>query len=415
MRVLVLGTGGREDALVWKIAQSPLVTSIFAAPGNPGTAERAVNLPCDMSPAAVLELVRDYDIELLVVGPEGPLAAGVADFVRAGKTDCLVFGPDKAASRLEWSKGYAKDFMLRHGIPTAEATYYPRLSGVFSGKADIKIPCVIKTDGLAGGKGVVVCLSETDVREARETLPLDKPAVVEEYLVGREMSLHFITDGKRYHLLDLAEDHKQLYDGDLGPNTGGMGTYSPLSGLPADMANQARRIADLTVAGLTSDGISYSGVIFAGLMLTAQGLKVLEYNCRFGDPETQVMLPRLDCDLVPYLAGAAAATLPAEPPGVIPEAAVCVVGCGGGYPGQSSRGIPIEGIAEARAGGNLVFHAGTAMENGRLVTAGGRVINVVGLGSDQEHAANSAYEGIAKIRFEGLHYRRDIGRSRKGV
>lgn len=411
--MLVLGGGGREDALVWKISQSPLVTEIFAAPGNPGTAERAVNLPCDLSPSSVLELVRELQIELLVVGPEGPLAAGVADLIRAEERNCLVFGPGREASRLEWSKSYAKEFMLRYGIATAESTHYRRLGDLFASGNEIVLPCVIKTDGLAAGKGVVVCLSDADISEARESLPLDKPAVMEEYLVGREISLHFLTDGKKHHLLELAEDHKQLYDGDLGPNTGGMGTYSPLSGLPSDIHAQAQRLADLTIAGIKSDGLDYRGVIFIGLMLTEQGLKVLEYNCRFGDPETQVILPRMGCDLVPYLAGVAAGSLPEAPPDFITEAAVCVVGCGGEYPRRSSRGVPIGGIDEARALGNLVFHAGTAMENGRLVTAGGRVVNVVGLGRDTEQAAAIAYRGMETIRFEGMQYRRDIGRRRK--
>ncbi|HSL93526.1 MAG TPA: phosphoribosylamine--glycine ligase, partial [Bacillota bacterium] len=367
MRVLVLGGGGREDALVWKIAQSSRVSRIFAAPGNPGTAERATNLPCDMSPGAVLKLVREQNIELLVVGPEVPLAEGVADLVQAEASHCLVFGPDREACRLEWSKGYAKEFMNRHGIPTAQARQYERLADFFAEGNAGGLPYVIKTDGLAAGKGVVVCLTDADVSDARATLPLDKPAVVEEYLRGREISLHFITDGHNYHMLELAEDHKQLYDGDAGPNTGGMGTYSPLCDLPADMSAQARRIADQTMAGLFADGITYRGVIFIGLMLTEQGLKVLEYNCRFGDPETQVIVARLDCDLVPYLTGAAAGSLPSEAPGFVPDAATCVVACGGEYPRRSSNGEAIHGVADAKALGNLVFHAGTAITDGKLV------------------------------------------------
>jgi phosphoribosylamine--glycine ligase len=304
--------------------------------------------------------------------------------------------------------------MKRHDIPTADSRQFDRLGDFFAEDTDVRqLPYVIKTDGLAAGKGVVVCLSDADVTEARETLPLDKPAVIEEYLVGREISLHFVTDGTNYHLLELAEDHKQLHDGDTGPNTGGMGTFSPLWDLPANMEAQARGIVDQTMAGLRADSISYRGVIFVGLMLTEQGLKVLEYNCRFGDPETQVILPRLDCDLVPYLKGAAAGILPYDAPSFVPDAAVCVVACGGEYPRKSSRGEVISGVNEARALGKLVFHAGTAIAEGKLVTSGGRVINVVGLGKDTEQAATAAYEGIAMINFSGMHYRRDIGRRRR--
>lgn len=410
MRVLVLGGGGREHALVWKIAQSPLLSRLFAAPGNPGTAEVAENIPCpDLSPQTVIKFVREYGIELVVVGPEVPLAEGVADIVRLQSNGCEVFGPDRAACKIEWSKSHGKDFMLRHGIPTASYRHYDRLADAIADLVDMPLPYVIKTDGLAAGKGVVVCHSSADVEQAMSSLSADEPAVVEEFLQGRELSLHFITDGANYHMLELAEDHKQLYDGDIGPNTGGMGAYSPLHDLPDSVMSEAGRIADATMRGLKRDGLDYRGVIFAGLMLTEQGLKVLEYNCRFGDPETQVMLPRFASDILPYLWGAAVGKLPAEAPQVDPKPAVCVVACSGGYPQRSSHGEQITGVGNARARGTLVFHAGTAVADGHLVTKGGRILNVVGRGKDLDQAILEAYSGISLVGFSGMQFRGDIG------
>lgn len=415
MRVLILGSGGREHALAWKLSQSPLLAALFVAPGNPGTLEVAENLPIqDMANGTVVSLVKKHDIDLLVIGPEVPLAAGVVDAVRADAPQCRVFGPTRAAARLEWSKEFGKEFMRRHGIPTAQ---YSRFSGLAEAERvlpDMKPPFVMKTDGLASGKGVVVCHTDTDVRSACRVLPPEQPLIVEEYLSGRELSLHFITDGERYHLLELAEDHKQLLDGDGGPNTGGMGTVSPLAWVDSSLLRQAKDIAERTVAGLKADSLPYRGALFVGLMNTPQGLKVLEYNCRFGDPETQVMLARMEGDLLPYLWGAAEGILPDPAPTATAQTAVCVVVCGSQYPALPSRGEEITGLSGARDRGNIIFHAGTAQREDMLVSAGGRILNIVGLGGDLEEARSKAYAGVAEISLAGMQYRRDIG-VRKGV
>ncbi|MBT9176461.1 MAG: Phosphoribosylamine--glycine ligase [Firmicutes bacterium] len=415
MRVLLLGSGGREHALAWKIAASPLFTALYIAPGNPGTALFGENVECDiLDPAAVTELTRRLQIDLLVVGGEAPLAAGVADAVRYDYPACAVFGPGKVGAELEWSKAYAKDFMQKYGLPTAEYRCFATAAEARAYLITAPLPVVVKADGLAQGKGVVIAKTRAEALVAPDHMPVEGQVIVEEYLVGREASVFVLTDGQRCHVLPATEDHKQLYDGDTGPNTGGMGAYSPVAYWSTKLQAESETIALRTLAGLKAEGVDYRGVIFLGLMVTASGIKLLEFNARFGDPECQVLMVKLASDILPYLHGAARGELPPDPLEWSQAHVALVVACGGGYPEAPSRGLPITGIAEAEAAGSLVFHAGTAVSDGRLVTNGGRILNVVDSGETLALALDKAYNGLKFISFPGMHYRRDIGRRKDG-
>ena len=415
--VLLVGGGGREHALAWKLARSPRLGRMVAAPGNPGIATHARCVPVkDTAVDELVALARQERPDLVVVGPEVPLAMGLADRLRAA--GFAVFGPSAAAARLESSKAFSKDLMARHGIPTARFRTFQDGAAARRHAREIGGPLVVKADGLAAGKGVLVCRS---LEEADQALALcfeerafgasGLTVVVEEFLEGEEASFFAIADGAAVLPLVAAQDHKTVFDGDRGPNTGGMGAYSPAPVMTDAM--QDRVMAEIVrpvIAAMAKEGAPYSGVLYVGLMITREGPKVIEFNCRFGDPECQAIMPRLEEDLLALLQ--AAATGQGLPTALSwsPQASVCVVMTSAGYPGRYETGRPITGVdAAVKLPGVHVFHAGTAMTGDTLVTAGGRVLGVQALGRDVTAAIRSAYAGVERIRFEGAHYRRDIG------
>ena len=417
LRVLVVGGGGREHALAWKLAQSPRLGVLFAAPGNPGIARVAqcVTVRAD-DVTAVADLADRERIDLTIVGPEAPLALGLADLLLARGRP--VFGPSRAAAALESSKVFAKELFARHGIATARFAVFDRPDAARGFVRDLGGRAVVKADGLAAGKGAVVC---TDVEEADRAIrdlmerrifgEAGARVVVEEYLEGEEVSVFALTDGRTVCPLASAQDHKAAFDGDRGPNTGGMGAYSPAPVLDPSLAGEVTRtVLEPTIHAMAAEGRVYRGVLFAGLMLTAAGVRLLEYNVRFGDPECQVLMLRLAEDLLPLCQAVAEGHGLPTSVAWRPEAAVCVVLASGGYPGEYATGFPIEGLDRAEAHpGVAVFHAGTALRDGRLLTAGGRVLGVTALDADIPSAVAAAYAGAGEIRFEGVHYRRDIG------
>jgi len=415
--VLLVGGGGREHALAWKLAQSPGLGRMIAAPGNPGIAAHARCVPIkDTAIDQIVALAQQERPDLVVVGPETPLALGLADRLRAA--GLAVFGGSAAAARLESSKAFAKDLMARHRIPTARFGTFRDAAAARRHCREMGAPLVVKADGLAAGKGVVVCqtLEEADravaqCLEARAFGDSGLTVVIEEFLVGEEASFFALSDGTGVLPLVAAQDHKTVYDGDRGPNTGGMGAYSPTPVMDADMQERVmREIVRPSIAAMAAEGAPYTGVLFVGLMITREGPKVIEFNCRFGDPECQAILPRLEDDLLALLL--AAATGKGLPPalGFSRRSSVCVVMTSAGYPGAYQTGRAITGVAAA-AGlpGVNVFHAGTALAGGALVTAGGRVLGVQALGVDVAAAVRTAYAAVERIRFDGAHYRRDIG------
>lgn len=411
MRVLLLGGGGREHALGWKLAQSDHLTELVSAPGNPGLATLGRCLPrLDITdPAAVVEAAEAAD--LVVVGPEAPLAAGVVDALEA--KGIPAFGPTAAGARLEASKRYAKDVMLRSGVPTASAAAFTNAGEATAYLAAMTGPYVVKADGLAAGKGVLAT-DDLIAAQAWARLCLDghfgdagTTVLVEEYLEGREVSLFALCDGERALMLQPARDYKRLDDGDGGPNTGGMGCYSPVADLPPGLIDETRHtVIEPVLATLAGDGVTYRGFIYAGLMLGHDGINVLEFNCRMGDPETQAVLPRLDEDLLELVAS----PLPDRELRWRDNAAVDVVLAAGGYPERPQTGASIHGLDDLAARPDvLVFHAGTNRgPDGSLQVAGGRVLNVVGLGDTVEEARAAAYDAASAIDFEGMQYRKDI-------
>jgi phosphoribosylamine--glycine ligase len=414
MKILVIGSGGREHALVWKLKQSPRATQVFCAPGNGGISRDATCVPIKITEhAALIEFARKEGIALTVVGPDDALAAGlVDDFQKAG---LRIFGPAQRAAQLESSKVFAKDFMVRHGIPCARSASFEDPSEAQRYAQRIQAPMVIKADGLALGKGVLICNSQWQaalaihqIMDQRLFGDAGRRVVIEEFLEGEECSIHALVDGRSYLLFPGAQDHKRALDGDEGLNTGGMGTFSPPSHLfTPDLELRIRaEVLDRFIAGLEKDGLDFRGMLFPGLMITNDGPKVLEFNCRFGDPETQVLLMRLDTDLFELLNATVDRQLAARTAKWKPEAAVCVVMASGGYPGKYATGKAIEGLD--RVNDATVFHAGTRLENGRNVTAGGRVLGVTALGPTLAAARDSAYSAVSRIHFEGAHFRRDI-------
>jgi phosphoribosylamine--glycine ligase len=397
VKVLVVGSGGREHALAWKLAQAPALSQLHAAPGNPGIAKLGDCHPVRAEDGeSLLGLARSLEVDLAVIGPEAPLVAGVADELR--HAGVAVLGPGRAAARIEGSKGFAKDVMAAAGVPSAE-----RL-------AVARPPCVIKADGLAAGKGVFVCRTTQELDEGlRAAAAFPGPLVIEELLEGEEVSLLGLSDGRTVVPLPPAQDFKRIGEGDTGPNTGGMGSYSPVPQLGADEAEGLLdRIHRPVVEELARRGSPFVGVLFAGLMLTQSGPKVLEFNCRFGDPETQSILPRLEGDVLEALAAAAAGDVSGVEIAASDEAAVTIVLAGAGYPEGSDTGTAIEGVEEAAATGALVFHAGTAVQGDRLVTNGGRILGVTGVGETIAAARELAYAACELISFDGVRYRRDI-------
>lgn len=416
MKVLLVGGGGREHALAWKIAQSPLVERLLAAPGNPGIARQAecVAVKADDVDGLVRLAVAE-NVDLTVVGPEIPLVAGLAD--RLADKGRAVFGPSARAAALEGSKAFGKDVMVRHGVPTARFGTFDDATAARRWCRELGVPLVVKADGLAAGKGAIVCatLAEADdaiaaCMERREFGAAGARVVIEEFLPGEEASFFALVAGEDAVPLGAAQDYKTVWEGDRGPNTGGMGAFAPVTSVDAHMgARIMREIVRPTVSALAREGAPYRGVLYCGLMLTGDGPKVIEFNCRFGDPECQVLMTRMDGDLVPALDDVARGKAPA-PPGTS-GAAACVNLVSGGYPGPYATGLPIAGLAEAEARPDVhVFHAGTTVKDGRLVTAGGRVLSVTASAADVATAVATAYEATARIRFDGMHYRKDIGR-----
>jgi phosphoribosylamine---glycine ligase len=397
VKVLVVGSGGREHALAWKLSQSEDCEELHAAPGNPGIAKIGHCHPVRAEDGeGLLGFCGEHEIDLVVVGPEAPLVAGLADQLR--HAGVAVLGPSAAAARIEGSKTFAKEVMASAGVPTAE-----RLSVA-------RPPCVIKVDGLAGGKGVFVCRTQTELDEGlRAAAALGGALLIEELLEGEELSLLAICDGQNAVPLAPAQDFKRLEDGDQGPNTGGMGSYSPVPGIgAAEVEELLETVHRPVLAELSRRGAPFVGVLYAGLMLTDSGPRVLEFNCRFGDPETQSILPRLDADLLPALAAAAAGDLGGDELATGDRATVTVVLVGADPLDRGDRGTPIEGVEDAESTGALVFHAGTALHDGRLVTNGGRILNVTGTGETVADARAAAYEAASRIHFAGMHYRKDI-------
>lgn len=417
MKVLVVGGGGREHALVRKIAESPQVTRLFCAPGNAGIAAEAelVNIPADTI-AELATFARSERIDLTVVGPEVPLTEGIVDeFIGQG---LRIFGPSRAAARLEGSKSFAKELMRKTGIPTAAAATFTEPAAALDYLKESAVPVVVKADGLAAGKGVIIARDRAEAAAAVRMMLQEKvfgkagnKVLIEEYLEGEEVSVLAFTDGETVIPLVSAQDHKRVYDGDQGPNTGGMGAYSPAPAYTPEMAAEVySRILVPTVAAMAAEGCQYRGVLYAGLMLTAAGPRVLEYNARFGDPETQVILPRLESDLVEIMEAIIDGTLAQTEIRWREESAVCVVMAAGGYPGKYEKGKVITGLSEAASQpGVTILHAGTALADGKIVTAGGRVLGVTALGADIRSAIDRAYAAAARIDFAGAHYRRDIG------
>lgn len=419
MKVLIVGSGGREHALVGKVAHEKAVTELLCAPGNAGIARHARLVSIESSNVdALCALAAHESIDLTIVGPELPLDRGIVD--RFGLDGLRILGPSQRASQLECSKVFAKDFMARHGIPTAryrvcESAHDARTvlaSGEFG------FPVVLKADGLAAGKGVVVAADAVEadaaVRAAMEERQFGDAGtrlVVEECLTGPEVSFFALCDGTRAVPLTSAQDHKRVFDGDRGPNTGGMGAFAPSPLLDAELqAVVMREIVEPVLRGMRAEGTEYRGFLYAGLMLTCAGPKVIEFNVRFGDPEAQAVMPLVDGDILPLLSSAADGSLGSHAPRMKDQVSVGVVIASGGYPGPVKSGLPIQGLDEAeRVKGVTVYHAGTAMKDNRIVTAGGRVLTVVAAGADFAEARERAYEAAARISFEGMQYRRDIG------
>lgn len=415
MNVLLLGSGGREHALAWKIAASPLLTKLYAVPGNPGIGAEAELAKLDVTDhAAVASFCREKKIDLVVVGPEGPLVAGIADDLRA--ENIRVFGPSKAAARLEGSKGFTKDLCARYGIPTAA---YGRFNDLASAKTYVEetgAPIVIKADGLAAGKGVTVAMTLDEAQAALDACfegsfgAAGAEVVVEEFMTGEEASFFCLCDGTTALPFGTAQDHKRVGEGDVGPNTGGMGAYSPAPVMTPEMIERTmREIIEPTMRGMAELGAPFAGILFAGLMITAKGPKLIEYNTRFGDPECQVLMMRLKDDLLVLLNAAVDAQLAHTSIRWRDEAALTVVMAARGYPGTPEKGSVIRGVEQAAGEGVQIFHAGTAINGGALVANGGRVLNVTATGATVGEAQKRAYAALDRIDWPDGFCRRDIG------
>jgi phosphoribosylamine--glycine ligase len=424
MNILVIGSGGREHALVWKLAQTPHATQLWCAPGNAGIAQErlaknsslveCVNLGAEDLPK-LLAFAQEKKIDLTVVGPDNPLALGIVDLFQQHRL--RIWGVNQKAAQFESSKVFSQKFMEKYGIPTAAAGTFNDVAAAKKFCATFDGRCVVKADGLALGKGVLICTNQAEAEKAVDEIMVSKAfgaaganVVIQEFLEGIEVSLHALCDGKTAKIFPTSQDHKRALDGDLGLNTGGMGTYSPTPFLTDEqLAETARKVLEPFMRGCVAEGIDYRGMLYPGIMLTKSGAKVLEFNARFGDPETQVYLPRLENDLVELLDASVSGTLDRTELKWKPAASVCVVMASGGYPGNYAKGKPVLGLAEAAKLPDVkVFHAGTAFKDGQIVTNGGRVLGVTALGKDLKTAQAAAYAAVEKIRFAGAQFRRDI-------
>ena len=424
MKVLVLGSGGREHALVWKLAQSPHIAQMWCAPGNAGISEErlakngslveCVNISAEDLPK-LLAFAQEKQIDFTVVGPDGSLALGVVDLFQ--KNGLRIWGPTQKAAQFEASKVYSQDFMERHGIPTARSEIFSDAAAARNFATTLDGRCAVKADGLALGKGVLICQNVEEANRAIDEILVSKAfgsagarIVIQEFLEGMEISLHALCDGKTAKLFPTSQDHKRALDGDLGLNTGGMGTYSPAPFLTdAELADVGAKILNPWLKGCAADGIDFRGLLYPGVMLTKDGPKVIEFNARFGDPETQVYLTRLENDLVELLSASVDGTLGNMELRWSRTASVCVVMASGGYPGSYAKGKPISGLAEAGALPNTkIFHAGTAKAGDQIVTNGGRVLGVTAWAGTLSAARDAAYQAVERIHFEGAHYRHDI-------
>ncbi|HEY6169902.1 MAG TPA: phosphoribosylamine--glycine ligase [Verrucomicrobiae bacterium] len=423
MKLLVIGSGGREHALVWKLAQSPLVTRMWCAPGNAGIAGElltsdqkveCVNIGAEDLPK-LLEIAQGEKVDLTVVGPDNPLAAGIVDLFQ--ETGLKIWGPSQKAAQFEASKAFSQDFMEKHGIPTAKSGTFSDPAAAKGFAASLGGRCAVKADGLALGKGVLLTGSVVEAEKAIDEIMVSKAfgaagqrIVIQELLEGMEISLHALCDGKVAKLFPTSQDHKRALDGDRGLNTGGMGTYSPAPFLTdKQVAELGKAILDPWLEGCAAEGIDFRGIIYPGVMLTKRGPKVLEFNARFGDPETQVYLPRLENDLAELLLASVEGRLDKLELKWSIHASVCVVLASGGYPGNYAKGKVINGLdAVAKLPNTKVFHAGTALKDGQIVTNGGRVLGVTAWARDLGSARHAAYTAVDQIHFEGVHYRRDI-------
>ncbi len=423
LKILVIGGGGREHALCWALSKSPQVREIVCTPGNAGISDvaRVISHP-DRSHRALVELARQEAIDLTIVGPEQPLADGIVDdFQAAG---LRIFGPTKAAAQLESSKAFAKEFMRRHAIPTAPFQIFDNSDDALRFVAGSEGPLVVKADGLAAGKGVVVCRSRDEAQTAVRTIMVERPfgtagdkVIIERALVGEELSVMAFADGTRAVAMIPARDYKRLEDGDQGPNTGGMGAYAPARTIEDDVLDEiVERILNRTVEGMRADGIPFTGILYAGLMITEGGPKVLEYNCRFGDPETEVVLPLLKTDLVDAIGASLAGQLQMEPLEWRDEYCAGVILTARGYPGRYEGAVPIDGNTATEQGNIFCFHGGTTRDAaGKLVSSGGRILGVYARSSSHEGAVASAYSALDRIRIKNAHHRTDIGLRTKRI
>lgn len=415
MKILVIGSGGREHAIIWKLKQSPKVTELYCAPGNAGIGQLAKCVAISAEDLnGLLTFALDNTIDLTVVGPEVPLTQGIVDLFT--QHQLKIFGPNQLAAEIEGSKAFSKNLMHKYHIPTAKYGVFTNTAEAKAFLQQIGMPCVVKADGLAAGKGVLICENEADAIQAIDNILVDNKfgsagsrVVIEEFLVGQEVSMLAFTDGKTIKPMVSAQDHKRIFDGDKGLNTGGMGAYSPAPIYTAEIHEiVVKEVLGATIQAMAAEGRPFSGVLYAGLMLTNDGPKVLEYNARFGDPETQVIMPRLKTDLVDIILAILDQKLADIQIEWTEDAAVCVVLAAGGYPEKYDKGAPITGLEKAGKEA-IVFHAGTAEKDGTIVTNGGRVLGISALGSDIAAAIDNAYNAVKHIYFENMQYRSDIG------
>ena len=419
MNVLVLGSGGREHALAWRISKSKLLKNLFISPGNPGTAGIGKNVELEPGKQNIAEFCKTNDIDLVVIGPEQPLVEGLADFLRS--ENIKVFGPDGKAAEIEGSKSFAKELMQKYSVPTAaykefDNTEYGDASAYLK---DYKFPAVIKADGLAAGKGVIICNNFIEAENALKEIFVEKAfggagskIIIEEFLEGEEASILAVTDGDDYVLLPSSQDHKRIGEGDTGKNTGGMGAYSPAPVITSRILNEIEsKIIEPVLEGMKKEGRKFSGCLYAGLMITSEGPKVIEFNCRFGDPETQAVLPLVGGDFLKLLYSAASGKLDKKAVNFPGGTAVCVVAVSGGYPGSYKKGLEIHGLDDTYTAELIIFHAGTSRKEDRILTSGGRVLGVTAVlkENDLQKARTLAYGALSRIKFKDMYYRRDIG------